>query len=130
MVENVLLQQIDSASIVRFLMKNIARNPNGGYQWRMNLDVIRSKYENVNGEVIAGDPFDGPTLFLRGGMSPYITLDDWPQIEELFPNAVLETIKGAGHWVHAEEPEALLGVVKDFLGGTFKGKMHLPSLAG
>ena len=114
-VETVLQEQIDSTSIVRFLMKNVARNPKGGYHWRMNLDVIRSKYENVNGEVIAGDPFDGPTLFLRGGMSPYITLDDWPQIENLFPNAVLETIKGAGHWVHAEQPEALLGAVRSFL---------------
>lgn len=114
-VETHLMDQIDSRSIVRFLMKNLARDPNGGYKWKMNLDVIRAKYENVSGEVIAGDPFDGPTLFLRGGMSPYITLDDWPLIEELFPNARLETIKGAGHWVHSEEPEALLGAVRAFL---------------
>jgi len=114
-VEQALMQQIDSTSIVRFLLKNLTRNPNGGFQWKMNLDVIRSKYQNVNGEVIVGDPFEGPTLFLRGGMSPYITLDDWPKIEELFPYAVLKTIRGAGHWVHAEKPEALLGEVRSFL---------------
>jgi pimeloyl-ACP methyl ester carboxylesterase len=49
-------------------------------------------------------------------MSPYISMDDWPEIEALFPNAALETIKGAGHWVHAEKPAELLGAVMRFLG--------------
>jgi esterase len=114
-VEGILMEQINHIGIVRFLLKNLARDPDGGYRWKMNLDVIRSQYHNVNADVISGDPFDGPALFLRGGMSPYVSMDDWPQIEALFPNAVLETIKGAGHWVHAEKPEELLRAVVSFL---------------
>jgi esterase len=115
-VETILMEQIQNISIVRFLMKNLLRNPDGSYQWKMNLDVIRSQYHNVNATVISGEPFDGAALFLRGGMSPYVSIEDLPEIERLFPNAVLETIPGAGHWVHAEKPKELLGAVMRFFG--------------
>jgi pimeloyl-ACP methyl ester carboxylesterase len=33
----------------------------------------------------------------------------------LFPNAQLATIEEAGHWVHAEQPAALLELIQRFL---------------
>ena len=41
--------------------------------------------------------------------------DDDILINELFPNAVIETIKDAGHWVHADQPDELLNLVRNFI---------------
>ena len=47
----------------------------------------------------------GPTLFLRGDRSEYIQANDFQEIEKHFPNASIETIENAGHWLHAENPK-------------------------
>jgi pimeloyl-ACP methyl ester carboxylesterase len=52
---------------------------------------------------------------LRGGRSPYIKDSDLPLIRQLFPQAQLETIEGAGHWLHAEAPQAFLSALGRFL---------------
>lgn len=99
-----------------FLLKNLARNPAGGYRWRMNLPAISAAYDQLIGPVgQLGDQYDGPTLFIRGGKSGYVQDEDLELIKILFPQASLETVAGAGHWVHAEQPEELLGLVNSFL---------------
>jgi pimeloyl-ACP methyl ester carboxylesterase len=58
--------------------------------------------------------YTGSTLFIRGGNSPYIR-DEEPAIISQFPNAEVETITGAGHWLHAEKPEEFYQIVRSFL---------------
>ena len=41
--------------------------------------------------------------------------EDWPEIQRLFPKAELVTIPGAGHWVHAEAPDAYYQAVVAFM---------------
>jgi esterase len=72
-----------------------------------------SKIEIQNGLNITGFPI----LFIKGELSNYITENDFPIIRKIFPYAEIETIGNAGHWVHAEQPEKFLGVIKDFLEG-------------
>ncbi|MFT6000188.1 MAG: esterase [Neolewinella sp.] len=99
-----------------FLLKNLARNPAGGFQWRMNLPAISAAYDQLIGPIgQLGDEYDGPALFIRGGKSGYVEDEDLELIQMLFPAATLETVAGAGHWVHAEKPEALLAAVNSFL---------------
>jgi pimeloyl-ACP methyl ester carboxylesterase len=38
-------------------------------------------------------------------------------IRRLFPQARITRIEGAGHWVHAERPQAFLETVAPFLSG-------------
>jgi len=38
-----------------------------------------------------------------------------PVIAEYFPNYMLTTIRGAGHWVHAEAPDDTLALLKRYL---------------
>jgi pimeloyl-ACP methyl ester carboxylesterase len=100
-----------------FLLKNLARKPEGGFKWRMNLPAIKASYEKLSGPVgNFGDVYDSPTLFIRGGKSGYVQDDDIELIKMLFPQTRLETVEGAGHWVHAERPEALFEVVNNFIG--------------
>jgi pimeloyl-ACP methyl ester carboxylesterase len=54
------------------------------------------------------------TLFIRGELSNYILDEDIPDLEDLFPDSDLITIRNAGHWVHAEAPEEFVEIVLGF----------------
>ena len=90
--------------------------------WRFNLKVIIQQIENVGQEVDQiGDatPTDRvcetSTLFIRGEHSNYILDEDLELINTLFPNNRLETIAGAGHWLHAEKPKEFFESVMNFI---------------
>lgn len=100
-----------------FLLKNLARNPAGGFRWRMNLPGIRAAYPALIGPVGAvGETSNITALFVRGAKSGYVTEADYPAINQLFPKAAVVTVPDAGHWVHAENPAGLTEVVGPFLG--------------
>ncbi len=112
-----LARYIPQAGIRQFLMKNLTRRPEGGFEFKMNLPVIYKHYEDILDEVEADQPYQGPALFIKGENSPYIQNDDEPVIKALFPKAKITSIPNAGHWVHAEQPKALLEVLRKFLLG-------------
>lgn len=99
----------------QFLLKNITRNADGTFAWKMNLPVLWSAYPDILAGV-QGVPFDKPALFIRGSRSNYVQDEDLPLIRHLFPQAQVVTIEGAGHWVHADKPTELLAILQEFLG--------------
>lgn len=113
-IDDALAKDVSSWAIRQFLLKNLDYDGEK-YTWKMNLEAIRTHYEEVNAAVTGEDAFQGPTLFIRGENSDYVSDGDLPAIRELFPAAELVTIDGAGHWVHADAPDALAEVVTDFL---------------
>ncbi len=98
-----------------FLLKNLKRNREGGFSWKMNLDAIEKNIEEIGQGLETRQATEKPVLFIRGEKSRYIKDEDFILINQHFPNARIETVSGAGHWVHAEKPEELFGLVKDFL---------------
>ena len=101
----------------QFLMKNLKRTDQNSFEWKLNLPVIRDNIENVGVAVDYSNPVEKPVLFIRGDQSDYIQEDDEPLIKKIFPQAQIKMIEGAGHWVHAEQPDTLYEVVTDFLEG-------------
>ena len=84
-------------------------------RWRLNLDALDRAMDAITGWPDPGGRFEGPTLVLRGGASDYVAKADLPAIRELFPQARLETIPDAGHWLHAEAPRPFEAAVRAFL---------------
>ncbi len=113
--EDFLARRIDSPAVLQFLLKNITREHDGRYTWKMNLPVLYRHYGEILQAVHGDEPFDGPALFLRGGRSAYILPEDEPAIRKLFPQAQIETIAEAGHWVHAEAPGEVTRILEHFL---------------
>lgn len=109
--EAALASAVPEAGVRGFLLQN--RTAAGG--WRIGLDAIARGMDDIEGWTAAGR-YDGPTLFLAGGRSEYIRAEDRDGIRALFPRANFVTLKRAGHWVHAEDPEGFLAVVEGFLG--------------
>ncbi len=98
-----------------FLLKSLYWKEKGRLDWRFNLPIIAREIEKVGEPLPAQAIYYGPTLFVRGGDSWYIKDDDMDEIQAHFPEAQLETIDGAGHWLHAEKPHEFFNKVNDFL---------------
>ncbi len=97
-----------------FLLQSLVHDENG-WRWQINWPAIR---DNI-GQIIGFPPIDdwrieSPALFLRGGFSDYLKDEYWPLIERHFVHARLETIVRAGHWLHAEQPDAFFEITRDF----------------
>ena len=54
-------------------------------------------------------------LFIRGERSPYLADAYRDALLTQFPQARAHVITGAGHWVHAEKPDAVLRAIRRFL---------------
>lgn len=96
----------------QFLLKNLGRS-DGGFEWKINLPVLDANIGKIVAE-ISGLPFSEPTLFIKGETSNYIRDFDLTLISKLFPNSEVATVKSAGHWVHAEQPEMFLRLLRNF----------------
>jgi pimeloyl-ACP methyl ester carboxylesterase len=106
---------IPELGIRQFLLKSLGRDANG-FAWKINLPVITEQIEEVGKALEEGTIFDGPTLFLGGANSSYIQQQDLPDINTHFPNSEWVSIPDAGHWLHAEQPEAVVKAIRRFLG--------------
>lgn len=99
-----------------FLLQNLHRHGHG-WRWLPNLAVLRAHIARVSGWPDAwGAPWRGPVLWLRGADSPYVRDAHRPAMRALFPAVRLVTIKHAGHWVHADRPQAVIASLSAFLG--------------
>jgi esterase len=98
-----------------FLLKNLVKEPDGGFAWRMNLPVINQEYEQLIAANRADARYPGPTLFVKGGDSHYIQEKHREDIISRFPQAAVRIVPETGHWLHAEKPELVARLVKRFV---------------
>ncbi|MGY6030411.1 esterase [Phytobacter sp. AG2a] len=100
---------IDEEGVIQFLLKSFVDG-----QWRFNVPVLWEQYPHIVGweEVPV---WDHPALFIPGGNSPYVTEQYRQPLLKQFPQAKAHVIAGAGHWVHAEKPEAVLRAIRRYL---------------
>lgn len=83
--------------------------------WRLNLDLLAAEMAHIVGWPGTGGRFDRPALFLSAETSDYVLSEHREAILRLFPVARFVEMKGAGHWLHAEQPRAFEDTVRAFL---------------
>ncbi len=103
-VEEILSHYIPDFGTRQFLLKSLYWQEPGQLAFRFNLAVFNKKITEIGVSLPADLVFEKPTLFIRGGNSNYILDEDIAAIKVQFPNAEIETIPNAGHWLHAENP--------------------------
>jgi len=111
-----LQRSISSLPVRQFLLKNLVRDAEGRFRWKFNLRGLYEQYDAINVAIESETPFDKPVLVLAGEHSSYIQPEDKEPMRALFPRASFKTIPGAGHWIHADQPEILRSEVVGFLG--------------
>jgi len=114
-VQEILSSKIDDISVILFLMKNLQRNKSGGYKWKMNLTSLEKNYKNILAGIEVDTLIEVDTVFVRGDRSNYITTEVEQDIKDKFTSYKIETIKDSGHWIHAEQADALYKTIIDSL---------------
>lgn len=103
---------IPEPGVRSFLGQNL-EFADGRYRWRINLEALANAMGLLTGFPGFGDQhFDGPTCFVYGQNSDYVGADHRAAIKRYFPNATLIGIPAAGHWVHAEKPDAVIDAIR------------------
>ena len=115
--EELLSRRIPDQGTRQFLLKNLYWVEKGHLGFRCNLDVLKEKMEEIGENIGSTDYFEGPTLFLRGDRSEYISPSDTVEIKRHFPAAEIEDISNSGHWLHAENPRQFFEKSMVFLKG-------------
>jgi esterase len=102
-------EHIKEEGVIQFLLKSFADG-----EWKFNVPVLWQQYEKIVGwQTIPA--WNHPALFIRGGASPYVDETHRDALLEQFPQARAHVVAGAGHWVHAEKPEAVLRAIHRFI---------------
>lgn len=113
--ESLLTEKIPNIPTRQFILKSIERDSENRFEWKFNLSAIHKQYSDILKAVDSSQSVETPSLFIRGGKSDYVKDENFPSILKLFPNAKIETIQNAGHWVHAEAPEEFYNSCMRFL---------------
>lgn len=108
----IMREHLNEEGVIQFLLKSFVDG-----EWRFNVPVLWEQYPHIVGwETIPA--WDHPALFIPGGNSPYVTDAYRADLLAQFPQARAHVIAGAGHWVHAEKPEAVLRAIRRYLNET------------
>lgn len=108
---------VPAASVRAFLLQNLRRQGDS-WRWQPNLEVLDRDIERLAGwpeEAAASAPYPGPVLWVAGATSDYIRPEYDQTMRALFPHYRKVRIKGAGHWVHSEQPEVFIELLRRFL---------------
>lgn len=93
-----------------FLLQNLRRRPH--WHWQPNLELLGSSLAEVAGWPEVGDArYPGPVIWLTGERSEYVTDADVPVMMTLFPRTRRVVVPGAGHWVHTDNPDAVVSAL-------------------
>ncbi len=88
------------------LLQNLRRR--GGWHWQLNLQLLGDSLEEISDWPDPGPvSYPGPTLWITGERSRYCRPEHLPVMQRLFPAVEQVIVPGAGHWVHADAPDAV-----------------------
>ena len=95
------------------ILKNIRRNNDGSFSWKINNKALLANIERILDSVISPsesfEPVTGfPVIFLKGENSDYLPSSDYQNILKFFPAAEFRIITNAGHWLHVDNPDEVI----------------------
>ena len=115
--EDALREAVPNPVVRSFLLQNLRRGDDG-WHWQVNLDLLGDSMPGLTGwpaEALGESTYDGAVLWVGGADSDYIADEHAEEMDRRFPRNRRVLVKGAGHWVHSEQPEVFLEVLRRFL---------------
>lgn len=115
-----LFSSLHSQRVAGLILKNLRRDTENRFEWKINLRVLAGNMEKIMESVEPDKNDEGritgfPVYFLKAGNSDYLTDDDIVPIRRIFPAAELITVPDAGHWIHSDNPGAVVSALLKFI---------------
>lgn len=114
--DKMLAARIAEPGVRAFLLQNLVQK-GSEWSWRFNLQALSDSLVAL-GEFPATDALEkwtGPVCVIRGGNSDYITPEGVTAFDHHFESVEHHELPGAGHWLHAEQPDAFIAIMQRFL---------------
>jgi pimeloyl-ACP methyl ester carboxylesterase len=121
-VDQQLRSTVPDPALRAFCLTNL--DPKAG-RWKIPLDTIASNLHHLADFDLSSaaqsdgekqhHQYLGDAFFIHGGQSRFVRSSHIPTIASYFPNHLLTTVRGAGHWIHAEAPDDTTALLKKFL---------------
>ena len=111
-----LARSVPDAGLRAFLLQNLVADGER-LRWRINLEAIEACMPALLAfdAVRPGGTYPGPTLFVHGERSDYLSEAHLPAIRASFPAAALGSVPDSGHCIHAENPQGFLETLLPFV---------------
>ncbi len=104
----------DDKFIRQFLQMNLDK-ADIGYKWKLNVKTLQKAKNALHYNLENLNPISTPTLFILGSISEYIGKTDYEKIKFYFTNSQIETIQGAGHYLHFTHQKEFIKLTREFL---------------
>lgn len=107
---------LETEGLRQFLLQNLVKQETG-WSWRIDPEILAAAVPQVQATPpsLEGGRYEGPTLFVHGADSDYVSEGFKPVIRRHFPQATFDAIANAGHWVYAEQPADFMHSLETFL---------------
>jgi len=123
---------LEDPALRAFVLTNLEQLRDGDVplRWKINWDGIVNELDSiasfdvhdqdtttdeVDEEDVSHLQYDGDVFYIHGGASRFVRHSYISTIASYFPNHMLTTIRGVGHWVHAEAPDDTIALLKRYL---------------
>ena len=114
-----LIPRAPEAELRHWVLNNIKEQGDRCWTWRYDARLGKTdgpRPRSDTGTIHAALPrIACPTLVVRGAESEMYERDQADEVAGAIPNARAVHIPGAGHWVPLDNPDGLLGAVREFL---------------
>ena len=133
-VDRALRPALEDPALRAFVLTNLDQprkrddDAEGRLRWKVNVAAIRDQLdvlagfdlhpsgeEDSDGETRSELLYSGDVFIISGGMSRFVQQSHLDEIRGYFPNYMVTSIRGAGHWVHAEAPDDTVALLKRYL---------------
>ncbi|MBZ0245524.1 MAG: alpha/beta fold hydrolase [Cyclobacteriaceae bacterium] len=112
--DEILSQYVPEPAVRQFLLKNLARDKDQSFEWRINIPTLEAHIDDMGAALQYEGKFEGSALFIVGAQSKYFEPGDDVVIKSYFPKAEIATLN-TGHWVQAENPKEFMETVYNFV---------------
>jgi pimeloyl-ACP methyl ester carboxylesterase len=117
--DTMLAASIVDKGLRQFVLQNLQPPQEGQSSWSLRCNINTLHKSMGQFATFPFDPeqysFKGPSLFISGALSSYLTPKHHPRVLQFFPAAQFESVPGAGHWLHAENPQDFFPRVAKFI---------------
>lgn len=124
-----LRESVEDPSLRAFILTSIesvqGKRTTSKLRWKINLDAIVQQMNVLAGfdvwfrssseTSLQHLQYEGDVFFLNSSISRYIKHSHMDTISGYFPNFMLTTLKGVGHSLHTDSPEATVALLKKYL---------------
>ena len=112
-VQRQLEARLPEPAVAPFLLQNLVAR-DGHFDWRINLAAIVSSMAALADfpAALRERHYTGPVTAIAGALSAYVPRQAAAAFAPMFDNVAVDFIDGAGHWVHADRPQAFVAAAQ------------------